>query len=199
MEKAMSIKSPIFSVKRIALAGLLTAVICVLSPFALHIPISPVPISLGMLAIYFVVSVAGRKLGTISVLIYILLGLVGVPVFTDFTAGPGKLLGPTGGYIIGYIFLALISGFFVDRFGRNLLLCIPGMVLGTCVCYLFGTLWLQYQMQLTFPQALLAGVIPYIPADLVKLALAMTVGSQIRKRLVKAGLIDSVSDLSIQP
>lgn len=199
MEKTTSKREPILSVKKISLAGLLTAVICVLSPFALHIPISPVPISLGMLAIYFVVSVAGKKLGTISVLIYILLGLVGVPVFTDFTAGPAKLLGPTGGYIIGYIFLALISGFFIDRFGQNLFPRILGMVLGSCVCYLFGTLWLQYQMQLTFSQALLEAVIPYIPADLVKLVLAMTIGSQVRKRLIKAGLIASASELSAQP
>lgn len=183
------------SPKTLALTGLLTAVICVLSPFALHIPISPVPVSLGTLAIYFVISVAGMKLGTISVLIYILLGLVGVPVFTDFSAGPGKLLGPTGGYIIGYIFLALISGFFVDRPGKRLPLRILGMILGTCACYLFGTLWLQYQMQLTFFQALWAAVIPYIPGDLVKLALAMIVGSQVRRRLIRAGLIASPSDI----
>lgn len=189
MENTMSKRKSTFSVKNIALTGLLSAVICVLSPFALHIPFSPVPISLGMLAIYFVISVAGMKLGTISVLIYILLGLAGVPVFTDFTAGPGKLLGPTGGYIIGYIFLALIGGFFTDRFGKRLPLCIPGLILGTCVCYLFGTLWLQYQLQITFFQALLQAVIPYIPVDLIKLILAVALGFQIRKRLMRAGLL----------
>lgn len=178
-----------FSVKQLALVGLMTAVICVLGPLALNIPISPVPISLGTLAIYFVVSVLGMKLGTVSVLIYILMGLVGVPVFASFTSGPGKLFGPTGGYIIGYIFMALICGFFVDKFGKQLPLYFLGMILGTAVCYLFGTLWLGYQMEMTFPQALMAGVIPYIPGDLVKLLIAMLVGVQVRKRLRKAGLI----------
>ena len=85
-----------------ALIGLMTAVICVLAPFSLNLPFSPVPISLGTLAIYFVISVLGMKSGTLSVVLYILLGLVGLPVFANFTGGAGKLFGPSGGYIIGY-------------------------------------------------------------------------------------------------
>ncbi|MCM1541726.1 MAG: biotin transporter BioY [Blautia sp.] len=178
-----------FNVKQLALAGLMAAVICVLGPWALAIPVSPVAISLGTLAIYFVISVLGMKLGTISVVIYILLGLAGLPVFTNFTGGPGKLFGPSGGYIIGYIFLALIAGFFVDKFGTNPFMHFAGMVLGTAALYFFGTVWMAYQMDFTFTQALMAGVAPYIPGDLIKLAIAMAVGIQIRKRLVKAGLI----------
>lgn len=177
------------NVKKLALAGLMAAVICVLGPWALNIPASPVAISLGTLAIYFVVSVLGMRLGTVSVIIYILLGLAGMPVFTNFTGGPGKLFGPSGGYIIGYIFLALIAGFFVDKFGKNLPVYFAGMVLGTATLYCFGTLWMGYQMNLTFSQALMAGVIPYIPGDLIKLIIAMTVGIQVRKRLIRAGLI----------
>lgn len=178
-----------FSVKQLALVGLMAAVICVLGPLALNIPVSPVPISLGTLAIYFVMSVLGMKLGTLSVVIYILLGLVGVPVFAGFTAGPGKLFGPTGGYIIGYIFMALICGFFVDKFGQKLPLYFLGMVLGTAVCYLFGTIWLGYQLEKSFTEALAIGVLPYIPGDLIKLIIAMAVGFQVRKRLKKAGLL----------
>lgn len=178
-----------FSVKQLALTGLMAAAICVLGPWALNIPVSPVAISLGTLAIYFVVTVLGMKLGTISVAIYILLGLAGVPVFTNFTGGPGKLLGPSGGYIIGYIFLALIAGFIVDKCGMNLFVCFAGMVSGTIVLYIFGTLWMGYQMDLTFTQALTAGVVPYIPGDLIKIVIAMAVGGQVRKRLVRAGLV----------
>lgn len=180
---------PLLTLKQITLAGLMTAVFCLLGPISLNIPISPVPISLGMLAIYFVTSVLGMKLGTFSVLAYILLGLAGVPVFTGFTGGAGKLLGPTGGYIIGYIFMALICGFFVDKWGNQILPEILGMVLGTAVCYLFGTVWLAYQASYTFFQALAAGVLPYIPVDAVKLAVALVVGRQIRARLLKAGLL----------
>jgi len=178
-----------YNVKQLALVGLMSAVICVLGPLSLNIPISPVPISLGLLGIYFVVSILGMKLGTLSVVIYILLGLVGVPVFTGFTAGPGKLLGPTGGYIIGYIFMAPICGFFVDRFSKKLPLYVLGMLLGTAVCYLFGTIWLKFQANYTFLQALAMGVLPYIPLDIIKLIIAAVSGSQIRKRLQKAGLL----------
>lgn len=178
-----------FSVKQLALVGLMAAVICILAPFSLPIPISPVPISLGFLAIYFVLTVLGLKLGFISVVIYILLGLVGLPVFTGFTGGPGKLFGPTGGYIIGYLFMALICGFFIDKWDNRLLPSILGMIMGTAVCYLFGSIWLAYQASYTLPQALWAGVIPYIPGDLVKLILAMTLGRQVRRRLQRAGLV----------
>ena len=172
-----------------ALIGLMTAVICVLAPFSLNLPFSPVPISLGTLAIYFVISVLGMKSGTVSVVLYILLGLVGLPVFANFTGGAGKLFGPSGGYIIGYIFMALICGWFTDKWADKAVLRFLGMLLGTAACYLFGTAWLAYQMSLTFPQALMAGVIPFIPADLVKLIIAMLLGYQLRKRLLKAGLI----------
>lgn len=178
-----------FSVRYLTLVGLMAAVLCILGPWTVSIPVSPVPISLGFLGIYFVTSVSGMKPGVASVLIYILLGLVGLPVFTGFTAGPGKLLGPTGGYIFGYIFMALICGFFVDKFSPSLPLYFLGMILGTVVCYFFGTLWLAYQMQCTFFQALMAGVIPFIPADLIKLIMARVVGFQLRKRLLNAGLI----------
>lgn len=181
--------------KQLTLVGLMAAVLCILGPWTVHIPISPVPISLGMLGVYFVTTVLGMRLGTASVVIYILLGLIGIPVFTGFTAGPGKLLGPTGGYIIGYIFMALICGLFVDRFSKSLPLYFLGMLLGTAVCYFFGTLWLAHQMQYTFFQALMAGVIPYIPADLVKLIAARAIGWQLRKRLSDAGLLLSKQEV----
>ncbi len=183
--------TPKWNVKQLALAGLMTAVLCILGPIALNIPISPVPISLGFLGIYFICSVLGMKLGTLSVIVYILLGLAGLPVFTNFSGGPGKLLGPTGGYIIGYIFMALICGFFVDRSKGKLVPTLIGMLLGTAVGYLFGTLWLSYQQSIGFVEALFIGVIPYILVDLLKLILGVTIGSQLRKRLLQAGLLSS--------
>ena len=77
-----------FGLKQLTLTGLMAAVLCILAPISFRIPISPVSISLGFLAIYFVTSVLGMKLGTLSVLIYILLGLAGLPVFSGFLGGP---------------------------------------------------------------------------------------------------------------
>ncbi|MCM1090110.1 MAG: biotin transporter BioY [Butyrivibrio sp.] len=177
------------NVKQMALIGLMTAVICVIAPFSLNIPVSPVPISLGSMAIYFVITVLGMWRGTICVLLYILLGFVGLPVFTNFSGGVGKVLGPTGGYIVGYVFLALIFGFFVEHWKGRLVMHIIGAALGTIVMYFFGTLWLAYLTHMGFVAALWAGVIPYIPGDIVKLAVSMAVGIQLRKRLVKAELL----------
>lgn len=180
------------NIKSLSLIGLMTAVICIMSPFSIPLLISPVPITLGFLAIYFALFALGMVKGTISCLLYILLGLVGLPVFSGFSGGAGKLFGPTGGYIIGYIFLALIAGFFIDKFAskwQNWYLCLIGMILGSAVCYLFGTLMLAFQMQLSFYEALWLGVIPYIPADLCKMAIALLVGIPLRRALIRADLV----------
>ena len=96
-----------FTIYQIAMIAVMTAVTCVLAP--LSIPIGPVPISLTNLVIYFSLYILGTKKGTISYVIYLLIGLVGIPVFSSFTGGPGKLFGPTGGYLIGFIPLALTT------------------------------------------------------------------------------------------
>lgn len=178
------------STKEMALTGLMAAMICLLAPLSL--PIFEIPVTLGFLAIYFVVSVLGMKLGTLSVLIYILLGLAGLPVFSKFRGGPDVLFGPTGGYIIGYLFMAPICGYFVDRWNGKVLLRFLGMVLGSIVCYLFGTVWywLTNAADKSFLYGLSVCVLPYVPFDLAKLVIAMVTGGQLRSRLVKAGLIN---------
>lgn len=175
--------------KRIALIGLMTAVICVLGPISFPLPISPVPVSLGILGVLLAVYLLGMKWGTVSCAIYLLVGLVGLPVFTGFSGGPGKLLGPTGGYLIGYIFLTLIAGFFITKWPSKLPMHLLGMVLGVAVCHLFGALWLGHLMKCSFLEALWMGSILYIPADLVKIAIALGLGGLIRRQLMKAGLM----------
>lgn len=169
--------------------GLMTSVICILAPFSFALPISPVPISLGTLAIYLASMVLGMKRGFISVALYLLLGFVGLPVFTGFTGGIGKLFGPTGGYMIGYLFIALICGYFADKCANHIPLNILGMVLGTCLCYAFGTIWLTIQTELDFVTALSVSVLPFLPGDIAKMGIAVTIGYQLRIRLKKAALL----------
>lgn len=169
--------------------GLLAALICVLAPISFPIPISPVPISMAFFAIYFCAIVGGMKRGTISVVVYILLGGIGVPVFAGWTAGFQKLAGPTGGYLIGYLFVAAFTGYFADRFEDNLPICLFGMIMGTLICYLFGTVWLAVLMKVSFGKALFMGVIPYLPGDAVKIALALLSAFPLRKRLKSAGIV----------
>ena len=177
-------KMTILTITRVALSA---AVICVLGPLSINIPVSPVPISLGILGIFLAVYVNGWLYGTLSCLIYLLIGFAGMPVFTNFTGGIAKLAGPTGGYMIGYIPLALIAGFFISKFEKKIPLHMLGMVLGTVVCYLFGTMWLKISLQMSFPAALMAGVVPYIPADLAKMAIAIGIGIPVRSALKRIG------------
>ena len=173
----------------LTMIGLMTAILCIMGPMSLVIPISPVPISLTNLAIYLAVILLGMRRGTIVTLVYLFIGFVGVPVFSAFTAGPGKLIGPTGGYLIGFIFLALIAGYAVDRFPGKIGWTALGMAIGTLVLYILGTAWLAYSAGMTFSQALFAGVIPFVLGDAIKIALAIMIGFPVKKRLIQAGIL----------
>lgn len=173
----------------LTLTALMTAVLCALGPWALVLPFSPIPFSLCTLGIYFASILLGRKAGIISVLLYLLLGLVGLPVFTGFTGGPAKVLGPTGGYLAGYIFMALICGFVAERFSGKYVVCFLGMCLGTLVCYLLGSIWMAYQLELSFRESFIMGALPYMPGDLVKILIATTTGTTLQRYLLRANLI----------
>ena len=178
-------KNKKINTKEITLIGLMTAIMCVLGPLSIPIPFSVVPISFTNLAIYFTVFILGWKKGTISYLIYLFMGLVGVPVFSGFSAGPGKLVGPTGGYLIGFILLAIICGAFIEKFPGKVYMYVIGMVLGLTITYTLGTTWLAFQMGLSFKEGLFMGVIPYLPGDALKIVAATIVGPILRKNLAR--------------
>ena len=165
--------------KQMVLIALMTAVTCVLGPLSIPLPFSPVPISLTNFAIFLAIFVLGMKSGTISFIIYLLLGAVGVPVFSSFRGGFQVLAGPTGGYLIGFIFLALIMGFALDHFDRKLVPTIIGMIIGMAVCYAFGTVWLAKLLSLSLKEGLMMGVIPYLPGDAAKIIIAAIVGPKL--------------------
>lgn len=165
--------------KQMVLIALMTAVTCVLGPLSIPLPFSPVPLSLTNFAIFLAIFVLGMKNGTISFIIYLLLGAVGVPVFSSFRGGLQVLAGPTGGYLIGFIFLALIMGFALDHFDRKLVPTIIGMIIGMVVCYTFGTVWLAKLLSLSFKEGLMMGVIPYLAGDVAKIIIAAIVGPKL--------------------
>lgn len=167
--------------KELALIGLMAAVMCVLGPISVPIPISPVMISLGNMAILLAVYVLGTKRGLISYLIYLFLGTVGLPVFTGVAGGLGKVVGPTGGYLIGYFFMIGIAGYFINRFPGKKLIIIPGMFLGTVVCNMIGTIWLSHVLEVSFVTGLASGVLPYLPGDLAKVVIAAWIGPILKK------------------
>lgn len=178
--------SRLSNVYLLVMTALMTAVICVLAPIS--VPIGPIPLSLAVLTIYLSVYLLGWRLGTLSVVVYIALGVVGAPVFSGFAGGLGKVLGPTGGYIIGYLPMALIAGLFFQHSSSRVLHGI-GMVLGAAALYTFGTAWYCIQASVGVVQAFGACVIPFIPAEALKILIVLLIGPTIRKRLAQAGLL----------
>ena len=141
--------------------ALMTAALCVLGPMSL--PIGPVPITLTNLTIYFFLYILGTKQSAAAYLVYLLVGMAGLPVFSGYSGGLQKLAGPTGGYLIGFIPMILMAGPVVERMWQNRVVCIAAMELSVWVAYLFGTAWLAVSLQRTFGEALAMGVIPFPP------------------------------------
>ncbi len=174
----------------LAAAAVVAAVLCVVGPWS--IPIGPVPLSLATLIISLGVYVLGAKLAAASVLVYLLLGAVGLPVFSNYGAGLAKVAGPTGGYLVGYLALALVGGWFVERFHGSGLWGALGLVLGTALLYAFGTAWFVVQMEgATIGYALGVCVVPFLVGDAAKIAISSVLGPLLRRRILAAGLLPS--------
>lgn len=147
-----------------------------------------VPFTMQTFAVFMAASLLGGKRGTLAVLVYILLGAVGLPVFSGFNSGLGYLAGKTGGYIIGFIALALTMWGVTKIGGRGWVVRGIGMVAGLLVCYAFGTAWfMNVYIRTSGPVTLMTVlswcVIPYIIPDLVKIALALYLSIRIERRI----------------
>ena len=167
--------------------ALMAALMCIVGPLA--IPIGEVPISLTTLVIYLAAYLLGAKGATVSTFVYILLGAVGLPVFTNFQGGLGKLAGPTGGYIVGYLLLAWVVGRITEKTNGNPWTTGLGMLLGTALLYALGTAWFMFVSKSTLFAALAVCVIPFLSFDFLKIVVAIVLGKSIRTALQKNNFI----------
>lgn len=141
-----------------------------------------VPITLQTLGIYIIACSLTPKLAVIATIVYVLMGSIGLPVFTGFRGGLSSLVGPTGGYIFSFPITSLIISFIINN-QNSVTRKIIAMTLGTAVCYLIGTIWFIYVTNNTFITALIICVIPFIPGDIIKIAVASTLSTKIKARL----------------
>ena len=170
----------------LTLSALLCALLAVLSQ--IQIPLPPVPISLSLLAVHLCGALLGTRWGAAAVGCYVLLGAVGVPVYAGFAGGVSVLFGPTGGFLFGYILCAMIVGLLTKKLGfarRNLML---SMTAGTLVCYGMGMAWFSLTAGTSLSASFSACVLPFIPGDLIKIALAAVLSLRLQKPLRSAGL-----------
>lgn len=172
-----------FKTLDLAYIGLSVALITVCSWISFPLTI---PITLQTLGVCLVSGLFGLRRGTISVIVYLILGAVGVPLFAQFTGGLGIITGPSGGYLIGFIFTALIVGFASDKWEGKLAALILAMILGVLVCYAFGTAWFAYvYAKKSQPASLLTilgwCVFPFIPFDAIKIVVAALLTGRLKK------------------
>ncbi len=165
------------NIRSMALCALCTAVTAVCSQIA--IPMS-VPFTMQTFAIFCTLGILGGKWGTVSVLLYILLGAIGIPVFAEFTGGMGIILGSTGGYIIGFLFSGFVYWGITRLFGNGTAVMAAAMAVGLVVCYAIGTLWFMVVYTRDNGAVGLMTVLgwcvfPFIIPDILKIALAILV------------------------
>lgn len=179
------------SIKSLTVTAIMAAIICVVGPITIPIPFGPVPISLATLVMFLSVYVLGTRRALAAAALYLLIGAIGVPVLSGFSGGIARFAGPTGGYLIGYLPMVLAAGLFHyklgDRTGRKVLCSVLGMILGTLICYSLGTAWFCISASLELRQALIACVVPFLPADAVKIACAALLGPKLRARVPEVG------------
>lgn len=172
------------------LSALFCAIISVCAQLSITV-LPPVPFTLQNFAIALSVIILGQRYGTLAVLLYVLLGAIGAPVFAQFKSGAAILIGPTGGYLIGYIAAALVMGMMLKRDHLTVIRAFLANVVGLVVIYAFGVTQLKQVAHMTWNKAISVGATPFIAPDLLKIALASYIGVLVIRRLKAAGLMPS--------
>ncbi len=194
----MNSKNSLSDTGNLVLCGACAAITCILAP--LSIPLAGgVPISLATFAVMLAGVLLGGTLGAASQLIYVLLGAVGLPVFAGWTGGLGNVLGMTGGYIVGYIPLAWLTGLIYKRFGSRekmpvrIFFMVLGMIAGNLALYILGTAWFMVVTGMTLEASLAACVIPFIPGNFIKMAAVCLIAPPVENAIRKSMYRDSVT------
>lgn len=190
----------ILPVHDMCIVGIFTAVTAVLAQIAIPLPFTPMPFSLGMVAVYMCGMLLRPKCAILTQVCYLLLGAVGLPVFGGFRGGVGALFGPTGGYLFTYPLMAAIIALLLNRGGiipctdsraRRILQAktAAALALSLTLLYLCGSAWLSFTTGNTFHQALGLAVVPFIPMDIVKILLCVLGILPVRERLARMGVL----------
>lgn len=167
-------------IKSLTYCAVFAAMLCIIAPFSLYV--GAIPLSLATFGVYLCGGVLGGKKAAVAIAVYVLLGAVGLPVYSGFEGGFQKLAGVTGGYLIGYILCGFMVGAITDKV--KMLLSYPlSMILGTIAIYCTGTGWFMFQTKVSLSAALSVCVLPFLMVDIIKITAASLLCIQIKKRL----------------
>ena len=192
------------------LCGIFAAVTAICSLITIPLGFTPVPVNLGTLSVFLTGGILGKKYGTLSMTVYVLLGAAGVPVFSGFRGGIGVLAGPTGGYIIGYIVAVLIIGLLMENTvktsgsssseselsaaekksspigssaRKKRIPVVLAMTAGLLICYALGTAWFMFSTSTPLWASLVSCVFPFLPGDAIKIAAAAILTTRLEPAL----------------
>jgi len=169
------------------LAALFAAITAVLAQVTIPLPL--VPITGQTLAVGLAATILGSRLGTLSMVLYALLGAIGIPVFSEAAGGFQVILGPTGGYIIGFIVTAYVIGLIIEKTSFTFTNAMIANVIGMVVTLAIGVVQLKFVAGLAWGAALAGGVYPFIIGGIIKAAIAAYLGIIVRERLAQAKLL----------
>ncbi len=176
----------IISTKSITVVAMFTAVLAVMAQISIPMP-SGVPVTLQTFAVALTGIVLSWKKGTLSVLIYIILGVIGVPVFSNLSAGIAVIVGKTGGFIWGFLFLAAFCGVGIKM--KNMVMGTLLGLTGLVICHFLGVLQFSILAGMGIAETAILVSVPYLLKDLISVILAYILGKEIRKRLIRADLL----------
>lgn len=187
------------STREMSAAAIFAGITAVMAQISLPLPFTPVPVSMCLVAVYMAGLFLPPKTAVVSQLVYLLIGAVGLPVFSGFQGGVGRLLGPTGGYLLAYPLMVLVISLPLNRPGaeharhngsrlvqaRAMLAVAASMA----VLYAGGTLWLSYISAIPMQEAAKLAVLPFVLIDAFKVAATVVVFVPVRERFIRAGLM----------
>ena len=180
----------IMKTKEMILISMFAAVTAISAQVTIPIPISPVPITMQVLAVCLTSAILGSRLAFMSMLVYVAVGILGMPVFSGGASGLGAVMGPTGGYIIGFLLSSYVTGKLVQRKPLPTLSnTLAAMFSGLLVIYTTGLLQLSLVTGMPLQAAFMSGVVPFIGMDIIKIAVGAGVACSVRTILIRQNLL----------
>lgn len=166
------------------MSALAAAILCLVSPLA--IPVNgAVPISLATFIIYLTAAIFDRRVTLTSVFVYIALGLTGLPVFSGYVGGIGAVMSPNGGFILGYIPMALALCLLIDHKTSSVIMLAVSMIIATIILYMAGTLWFVLISASDIKIAIMTCILPFLPGDAAKIAISVFISDIMKRRITK--------------
>lgn len=172
----------------VTMCALFTALTAICSQ--IQIPLPEIPINLALFAVFMSGALLGAGYGALSMITFVLLGAVGIPVFAGAKGGLAAVTGATGGYIIGYIVCAWLTGFIIKHTSNKIYIMVIAMIIGLAACYILGTIWYMIISGNALKVSLTYCVIPFLPGDAIKIMLAAVISNRIRH------MVDDIYELN---